>query len=80
MSIKYPERLICPICKTDIRFLDTDSNKIETNDLMMIGLHIPISYNFSDFAKNNQNLGRRHIMVCVCVQCGAILSSDLYGY
>ena len=79
MVIKYPEQLRCSFCKKDIR-IDPDQKRIESNDILLVGVNVPISYALSDFKDNYQELGRRTIMLCVCVHCGSILGTYLHGY
>ena len=76
MNFKYPGQLKCPNCKVDIR-LDPDKQRLMSDDLLIVGISVPLSYNLNDFTTNNQNLGRRRVYLCVCVQCGTVLGSDI---
>ena len=76
MNFKYPEQIKCPNCKADIR-LDPDKVRLMSEDLLIVGISVPLSYNLSDFTTNNENLGRRRVYLCICVHCGTILGSNV---
>ncbi|MFW9997500.1 MAG: hypothetical protein ACFFD4_36000 [Candidatus Odinarchaeota archaeon] len=79
MRIKYPENLYCPNCKATIKMDYSAKYGARTDDLLIMNIRIPESYNLANDARvNKQNIGDAVPKLLICQSCQTILG--IYDY